>query len=403
MQQFYLGRQPIFDSNIKLVGYELLYRAIDNEKFQESNGDQATSTVLLNSLVDLGLARVVGDHRAFINLSRSFVINHRLLPPASNQLVLELLESILYDAEIIQAMQELRKSGYVLALDDFVYEEESKPLLKLVDIVKLDVQALSRTSIEQQIEILKQHSLLVIAEKVETPDEFDWCKEIGFDYYQGFFLGRPRVIAGKRMPINRLNCLRLMARIHDTKCTVDELEDVVSQDITLSYKLLQYINSAAFPTTKKIESIRHAIVYLGDDEVRRWASMLALANLDDKPGELLMTSLTRSKMCELLTENIGTGNRRTAFIVGLFSTLDAIMDSPLQKLLKSLPLIEEITEALLTHKGPYGEVLECTLAYERGDWDQVACDGLSQETIAEIYIASIEWAEVAIHHLGDRR
>ena len=178
---------------------------------------------------------------------------------------------------------------------------------------------------------------------------------------------------------------------------------MIGQDVTLSYKLLQYINSAAFPTTRAIESIRHAIVYLGEDEVRRWASMLALANLDDKPGELLMTSLTRSKMCELLAENAGTGNRRSAFVVGLFSTLDAIMDSKLEEVLKTLPLTNEIVDALLAHSGPYGEALSCTLAYERADWDRVRYNGLPRETISELYIQSIEWSEVAIHQLGDRR
>ena len=142
---------------------------------------------------------------------------------------------------------------------------------------------------------------------------------------------------------------------------------------------------------------------MGEDEVRRWASMLALANLDDKPGELLMTSLTRSKMCELLTENTGIGNRRSAFVIGLFSTLDALMDSKLDEILKNLPLTDDIMDALLKHSGPYGGVLSCTLAYEHSDWDRVNCDGLSRETISELYIQSIEWAEIAIHQLGDRR
>lgn len=403
MHQYYLARQAIFDGDIKVVGYELLYRAIGANSTRPPDGDQATSQVLLNSLIELGLARVVGDHRAFINLGRSFVLNHQLLPPPSDQIILELHEDTTTDEQTISAVKEMKKRGYVLALDDFVYDEKWRPLLELADIVKIDLRMLPRETIEQHIAILKQYHVLLLAEKVETMDEFDWCKQSGFDYFQGFFLDRPRIISGKRAPVNRLNCLRLMTRLHDPNCTVDELERVIGQDVTLSYKLLQYINSAAFPTTKAIESIRHAIVYMGEDEVRRWASMLALANLDDKPGELLMTSLTRSKMCELLTENTGIGNRRSAFVIGLFSTLDALMDSKLDEILKNLPLTDDIMDALLKHSGPYGGVLSCTLAYEHSDWDRVNCDGLSRETISELYIQSIEWAEIAIHQLGDRR
>ena len=403
MHRYYLARQAIFDGDIKVVGYELLYRAIGTDSTQPHDRDQATSQVLLNTLIELGLARIVGDHRAFINLGRSFILNHQLLPPPSDQIILEVRESTVGDEETVTAVRALKERGYTLALDDFVYDEERRLLLDLADIVKLDLRSLPRETIEQHVAALKQHHVLLAAEKIETMDEFDWCKQSGFDYFQGFFLDRPRIISGKRAPVNRLNCLRLMTRLHDPNCTVDDLEKVIGQDVTLSYKLLQYINSAAFPTTRAIESIRHAIVYLGEDEVRRWASMLALANLDDKPGELLMTSLTRSKMCELLAENAGTGNRRSAFVVGLFSTLDAIMDSKLEEVLKTLPLTNEIVDALLAHSGPYGEALSCTLAYEHADWDRVKYNGLPRETISELYIQSIEWSEVAIHQLGDRR
>ena len=254
MHQYYLARQAIFDGDIKVVGYELLYRAIGANSTRPPDGDQATSQVLLNSLIELGLARVVGDHRAFINLGRSFVLNHQLLPPPSDQIILELHEDTTTDEQTISAVKEMKKRGYVLALDDFVYDEKWRPLLELADIVKIDLRMLPRETIEQHIAILKQYHVLLLAEKVETMDEFDWCKQSGFDYFQGFFLDRPRIISGKRAPVNRLNCLRLMTRLHDPNCTVDELERVIGQDVTLSYKLLQYINSAAFPTTKAIGS-----------------------------------------------------------------------------------------------------------------------------------------------------
>lgn len=402
--RYYLGRQPIFDAHLKLFGYELLYRSFENRDTADTtDGDLATSQVLFNSLIELGLARVVGDHRAFINLTHHFLLNQHLLPPPSNQLVLEILEDVTVDDELLKAVIRLKEKGYLIALDDYRLNDANRSLLEYADIVKLDLQALDNRTLREHVLQLRKYPLSLLAEKIETPDEFDWCRGLDFDYYQGFFLCRPRVLSGRQLPVNRLNAMRMMAKLHDESVEVTELEHIIGQDATLSYKLLKYINSAAFGPGKEIESIRHAIVYLGENEVRRWASLIALTAAHDKPGELVMTSLTRSKMCELLADHIGKGNVRTAFMIGLLSTIDALMDAPLPELLEPLPLANDVTEALIEHRGKYTEILDCTLAYEKGDWDHVHCAGMPRETISEIYIEAIEWAETAIHALGDRR
>ena len=242
----------------------------------------------------------------------------------------------------------------------------------------------------------------LLAEKVETPEEFDWCKAQGFDMFQGFFLCRPRVLRGRRLPANRVNTMRLLAKLQDPAVDVKDLEALVGEDVTMSYRLLRYINSAAFSLRKKIESIRHAIIYLGMREIKQWANMVALSTIDDKPSELMVTCLVRAKMCELFAEVLGQGNKGTAFVVGMFSLLDAMMDVPLEELLESMPLADEITGALLHGTGPFADILSNTLAYERGDWEAINCPELSDSTIADLYIQAVEWANVTVKTLHSK-
>lgn len=190
--------------------------------------------------------------------------------------------------------------------------------------------------------------------------------------------------------------MRMMAKLQRPDLDIKGLEELISQDPTMSYKLLRYINSAAFSPGKKIESIHHAIIYLGEREIRRWANLIALTGIDDKPEELITTSLIRAKMCEQMAEVTRAGNKDSAFIVGLFSTLDALMDQPIDAVLELLPLSPEISEALLNHTGPYARLLDAVIAHERGDWDSVDATGIDQDMISSAYLAALEWAEVTM-------
>jgi len=400
MSEYFIGRQPIFDAGLNVTAYELLYRGGDVLESVVDDADRATSDVLTNSFLEMGLSRVVGEHQAFINLTRSFLVNHDTLPPPSNQLVLEVLEDIEVDQELVESIGLLRQRGYIIALDDFIFHERLRPLVELADIIKIDLRALSRDDVVKHLQVLRQYPLKLLAEKVETPEEFDWCKSQGFDMYQGFFLCRPRVLRGQRLPASRVNTLRMLAKLQDPTVDVKDLELIVAEDVTMSYRLLRYINSAAFSLRKKIESIRHAIVYLGLREVKQWSNMVALSTIDDKPSELMLTCLIRAKMCELLSDALGQGNKGTAFIVGMFSLLDAMMDAPMDELLGSLPLSDEITRALLQGSGPYAEVLQNTVAYEQGDWDSVVCPGLSASTISDLYMQAVDWANQTVSTLN---
>jgi EAL and modified HD-GYP domain-containing signal transduction protein len=392
MTDFYLGRQPIFDRALAVIGYELLYRPHDAARAGDFDGDQATSQVLLNSFVEIGLPKLVGERSAFINLTRNFLVNHDLLPPASDRIVLEVLETIEVDDELVAAIRSLRDKQYTIALDDFAYNDALRPLVELADIVKIDLRALDEATLREHVAILRDYPVKLLAEKVETPQELDRCRELGFDYFQGYFLCCPRNIKGKRLPANRVNTLRLVAKLQHPRSNIDELEEIIAQDVTLSYKLLRYLNSAAFFGRKEITSIRHAIVYLGNRAIKNWGTLIALADIDDKPVELITTSLVRGRMCELLAKATGKADTASAFTVGMFSVLDAMMDAPLPELVAELPLSESISEALLHHQGEFGNLLQSAVAYDRGDWEHIVCPELQETDIAGIYVQAVEWA-----------
>ncbi len=391
---YYLGRQPIFDRRQQVIGYELLYRSSDVQTTSSgADGDTATSQVLLNSFWEMGLKKVVGEQLAFVNLTRKFITEEGLIPPPSKQLVLEILEDIEIDDEILAAVARLKQQGYVIALDDFIYHPKLQPLVRMADIIKIDVLSLNHQQIDEHLFVLRKFPLKLLAEKVETPEEFDWCKSRQFDYYQGYFLCKPRLISGRRMSSSRINILRIMARLQDPALDLRQLETIISQDVRMSYRLLRYINSAAYKTSSKIDSIRHAITYLGEKEIRKWASLLLLAGIDDKPEELVTTSLIRARMCELLAADQKGLSAATAMLVGMLSTLDAMLDQPLTELLEDIPLHEDVRQALLEHHGPYASLLEKTLSYEKGAWEDIDFDDQEQTSLISVYLRSIEWAE----------
>ena len=370
MGQALVGRQPILDRDLDVFGYELLFRP-EEENSKPINGESATSQVVNNAFVDIRLDRIVGEHRAFINVTRDFLLEHSNLTFPRDRVVLEVLEDVEIDDALIEAIKALSDSGYVIALDDFVYAPEWDPLLDCASIVKIDVQMFSEPELKEQLGYLRPHKALLLAEKVETSDEFNHFRTLGFDYFQGYFLSRPQTVRGKQAPTNRPGILSLMSRLQDPQITVGEIEELVGQDVALSYRLLRYINSAFFALPKPVESIGQAVVYVGLSQLRQWTSLLAMAGVHDKPKELMRLSLTRAKMCELLCKEAGKKDADVYFTVGLFSALGALFDQPLYEIVQELPLSETIKGALLNHTGDPGAALQCTLAYETCKWPEV--------------------------------
>lgn len=398
MPNIYVGRQPIFDRNLKVYAYELLYRAGKGSTSSagQISGDHATLTTIINTYVEIGLDSLVGNRYAAINLTEQFLLEEAKLPFPPNQVILEILEDIDITPPLITAVKRLAGSGYTIALDDYLYNPDHEPLLQLADIIKIDIMALDTEGLEEHVRILKKYRAKLLAEKIETPEEFTHCRDLGFDYFQGYFLSRPQLVSGKRLPTNRLAILNLLGVLHDPAAESDDLADAINADVSTSYKLLRLINSVAFNLPRKIESIQHGVLLLGRRKLASWASMLAVSSMDDRPPELLRTAMVRAKMCELLAEQAELKPVESFFTVGLFSSLDLLMQQPLDKLILPLPLSREIVAALLRHTGELGEALDCVLAYEVAEHGKIHFKELSAEQIMLSNIEAVTWANAIV-------
>ena len=300
----FVGRQPIFDRKLNVYAYELLYRSAQqlNPATAGVSGDQATSSTIINSFMEIGLDRLVRDKYAAINLTESFFLEDNKLPFSPKQVILEILEDIPVTEKLVAAVTRLSKQGYIIALDDYIYQPEHAPLLKLAKIIKIDISILSAQQLIEHVKVLRRYNSKLLAEKVETAQQFVKCRDLGFDYFQGYFLCRPQIVTGKSLPTNRLAVLNLLSVLHKPDADTEDLAEAINTDVTTSYKMLKLINSAAFGFSRKIDSIQQGVMLLGQRKLASWASMLALSTIDDRPSEILRTAMIRGKMCELLAD-----------------------------------------------------------------------------------------------------
>ncbi len=391
MPSFLLARQPILDRNLRLFGYELLYRVGDGEPF---DADQATSRVLLEGVLHAGRDALVHHGMIFVNLTRNLLLQPELLPRGDGRVVLEVLEDVEVDDRLLEALQELKRRGYRIALDDFVWVEERLELLEVADLVKVELRA-GPLPLEEVVRRLSARRLMLLAEKVETFSELEECKALGFQLFQGYFLERPRVVTGGRQPASRLSVMRLLAALQDPEADVEKQVAVIRQDINLSYRLLRYINSAQFAFNREIRSLHEAAVILGRRNLRNWAMLLALASIEGKPDVLITSALIRARTVEGVVTLLG-GDRAEAemgFLAGLFSLLDAFLDRPMEKLLEELPVDRAIAVALLHGEGSIGAALEMVRIHERAAWEEVDTCELDPGEVSRLYLEAAAWAD----------
>lgn len=394
MTDFFIGRQPIFDRNMHIYAYELLFRGSgEASSAGVIDGDSATSQVILNTFVNLGLDKIVGDHIAFINLTRTFISDPDMIVAPPDRIVLEVLEDIEPSTTIINTLKTLKQQGHTIALDDFIYDPVYEPFLELADIIKIDIMALGNDEIQRHVEKLRTKNIKLLAEKIETYEEYEFLKELDFDYFQGYFFSKPTIVQGKAISLNQLAILELVSKINSPDVEVDELSKIIATDVSLSHKVLKFINSPLSGLRTDVDSIQQAVVLLGLLTIKNWVTIMALASGSNKPGELSKVALTRGRSCELLARECKLSKPESFFTVGLFSMLDAMMDRPLEELLQELALSNDTKTALLEHKGVFGEALRCTLAMESSDYDLIVFDELTMEKLAEIYLEAISWAD----------
>jgi len=405
MNQVFIGRQPIFRRTLDVFAYELLYRTTASEQAPlEFDDDQATAQVLINAFVDIGLERIVGPHKAFVNLPRNFVTGNLPLIFSEAGTVLEILEDCVVDEQLLDSIRNLSSRGFEIALDDFVYKPGLESIIRLADIVKLDLKAYSdRNRLADDVAIIKRHNVTLLAEKVETQEDFDFAVDLGCEYFQGFFLSKPNIVSKRCLQPNRIALLHLLARLEKDGANNHELENIISQDVALSYKLLRYLNSAFFNLPNRVDSIHRALVYLGNRNIKNWILLMLMTSIDDKPHELFKTALVRARMSEILIDGHEKEfhEKDQYFMVGLLSTLDAILDMTLDDILRELPVSTAIRSALTDYSGPMGTTLKCVIAYENGKWEDVAASPWPNPRIASSYLEAIEWADNAIKQLTD--
>lgn len=366
-----IARQPILTGNQRLFAYELLFRGTEGHDHSNLDGDRATTSLLSATFLTEGIDRISKYKPCFINFTTQLLEKNLPASFPKDKVVVEILEHVEPTAKVIAVCRELSRQGYTLALDDFVYERRLAPLIELADIIKVDLIATPLDTIHKTMYQLSRYpKIKFLAEKVETRVEFEQALKMGFTYFQGYFFSKPEVMQIKELTAARINLLHLLAEISSRATTVTRLGEIIGHDVAISYKLLRFINSAWFYRLEKIESIRHAITYLGEKELRRFLLLMILAEMaTGKPQELVRLALVRARFCELLggagDRPLGPDHCNDLFILGLFSLLDAMLDTTMESLMKELPIHDSIKMALVDHQGILTPYLDAVLAYEK--------------------------------------
>lgn len=398
MSDIIIGRQQILDRELKTYAYELLFRGTDFDIADPANGTQATNQIITDALLEVGLNNVVGHHKAFINFTTQNILEKTPLHLPKDRIVIEILEDLQINAQVIDAVREFSKKGYMIALDDFVFSKEWQPLVEVADIIKIDVMANSMVEIKALIAKLKPFNVKILAEKVETHEEFLELQALGCHFFQGYFFSKPHLVEGKRIGVNQLAAIKLLTTLNKSDVDFNEITSIISHDVGLSYKLLHYINASFFGLPREIQSIQHAITCLGLKEVRRWTSIVTLASLSDKPTVILENSLICARMCEQMGILLGE-NAEQFFMIGLLYHIDSLLDMALPDALKQLPLEAAILNALLFKQGIAGETLQCVLEFEQWQISGDPFKGITKQQIGAIYLEAINWTEDVIHNI----
>jgi c-di-GMP-related signal transduction protein len=395
----FVARQPIFDRRGEVVAYELLYRSgLRNALPEGMDLDLASAKVICDALSVFGYDVLLDKRPGYVNASEKVLLEgwYRVLPPGNT--VVEVLETVRPTQEIVASCHAAKMAGYRLALDDFEYRPELRPLLDLADIVKVDF-LLTVGEPREVARSLIGHQRLALAEKVETVDEYRCALDLGYDLFQGYFFCRPEIVQRKDISPGKLAYVHLLRELNKEDLDFPAVETVIKRDPALALKLLRFLNSAAFGWRSRVESLKQALIFLGERPFRRWAALIAMAVLAaDKPMPLLMSCMVRARFAESLVTCCGHKERALdAFFAGMVSSLDALIGRPMDELLEDLRVAPDLRAALLgTGTGPLSDAMGIVMAYEVGNWDSVAVRahalGIQESVLATTYCGAVEWA-----------
>ena len=392
-----VARQPIYNSHMGVFGYELLFRSPggSNEALKPT---EATAQVIASTILEFGLEKFVHNRNVVINVTPAFVdvISEIQLP--SHKVILDIPDNLVAGDKLVSKLEELRSEGYRLSVGGLSNLKE-RQLLPLADIFRIDVQKVNVNQLDALIKFLRHYQNLSLqALKIENMEEFRSYRDKGFEYLQGFFLGKPRVYVSRDLSANKLAILQLLTTVNNLETPIEELEQQITRDVSLSYKLIKLVNAPFFGVAREVDSIKQAIVLLGRDEIRKWVSLLALGGMSDEPAAVMEIGVFRAKMCELLAERAGLP-KDSYFTAGMFSALDILMKQPLKNILAKLPLSEAVKTAILERQGTMGSALSCALAVENAQWSEIEFANLGYKDLSEVYCQAVQWTDNMIGQL----
>ncbi|MCG5513694.1 EAL and HDOD domain-containing protein [Ectothiorhodospira shaposhnikovii] len=388
----YIARQPIYNRQLGVYAYELLFRSASSLR-SATGSDAATSHVILSVFGEIGLDTLVGSRLAAINMTPRLLRELESLNVPAGRLIVDLPPDLPGDEATLETLKRLAGRGYILALDDYAPGGPHDRLLSMVHQVKVDTARLKPDDLRSVHRRLARHDVSIVAEKVESLEDYEFLRDLGFHYFQGYFLSRPRLFRAVGLEAGKLTVLRLLAGLQDPTLDVHQLQHLIAQDAGLAVKLLRLINSPFFGLSREVDSLARAILILGRRKLATWACMLVIRGLEDRPAGLVQLALERAALCERLAGRAGRGPVENYFTCGLFSALDLIMERPLEQIIPPLPLGDAVKAALLRGEGEMAEVLACAGACERGDIEAAGFAGLSARDISEVTLEAGRWAD----------
>ncbi|KMT63938.1 EAL and HDOD domain-containing protein [Catenovulum maritimum] len=401
---FYAARQPIFTRTKELFAYELLFRDSLENVFPNIDGDEATAKLIEASQFNLGLGDFTDKHLAFINFSDELLIKKYPTLMPTDQLVVEILETARPTKSLLAAVKELKELGYTIALDDYVHNPVWLHFFPYIDIIKVDFKESNDEEIKNIIKVASKYPIKLLAEKVETYEEFNHALDSGFSYFQGYFFSEPEVMQSKALAPSQMSLAELLYESSKSEMDLESIIKIFERDVTLSFKLLRYANSAAFKRRGDIETIKQGLVVLGQAELKKFLAVLFTAQVNtSKPIELIRLSMSRANFCESIANSHGRlRDPSTAFLTGMMSVIDAILDEPIESIMEKLPLAEEIKNALMGKPGVLFDYLSLIQHYEKAEWDEankiMQTHELNAEKVPDFYHKSIQWAN---EHAGE--
>ncbi|RXJ02607.1 EAL domain-containing protein [Anaerobacillus alkaliphilus] len=396
--EIFVARQPILTSTEDVVGYELLYRNSHKNMFTAIDGNLATIELLINSFVSIGKEKLSSGKKLYINFTRNLLLKRVPCLFSPDKIVIEILEDVAGDAEIIEVIKEMKQMGYTFALDDYTPNEYNKSLLPYTDILKVDF--LKTSVIQRKVihMIAKEHGIKLLAEKVESRNDFEQAIRDGYDYYQGYFFSRPIIIASRDIPFYPKDYLSILTELYRPEPNIDIVVKLIECDLSISYRILKIVNTMAYFTRVKVTSIRQAVLILGLNELIK---LLTLISLKEKQGssvvshEIVLRSMVRAKFAEQLGNKLfQVETNSECFMLGLFSLIDTILQQPMDEVLKALPFSEELKQTLIGQETKFTTLLQLVIAGENADWDtlQKLAPVVDPINISACYENAIHWA-----------